>query len=217
MASLEGCIVTLVAFVWLFSIVSLHMWPQSTWIRACIVTLVAFIWLFSTMYFQMSPQITCPREFISTLNVFVWIFFIVCPSHWNCYIIIACVQMNFHKVLIHYRTCFSSPDGCFLLCRNYDWQQIIVRAKIESEFHCLEFTGSTGPGMVYLHFTLRNVPLSCSAKRIQSHIVLDISFYSIFLSKRNFDLAFTWIMWSNIFNFQNWKKKSYFESSISFE
>ena len=35
---------------------SFHMCPLSTWIRACIVTLVAFVWLFSTVHFQMFTQ-----------------------------------------------------------------------------------------------------------------------------------------------------------------
>ena len=61
-ACLNGCKVTLVAFVWLFSTVFFQMRPQWAWIRACIVALVAFIWLFSTVRFQMYPQIACMRR-----------------------------------------------------------------------------------------------------------------------------------------------------------
>ena len=56
---LNICVVTLVAFVQLFSTVRFQMCPQSACIRGCIVTLVAFVWLFSTVCFQMCPQMAC--------------------------------------------------------------------------------------------------------------------------------------------------------------
>ena len=43
-------IVTLFAFVWLFSTVNFQMCPQSTCMNRCKVTLIAFVWLFSTVY-----------------------------------------------------------------------------------------------------------------------------------------------------------------------
>ena len=80
----NGCIITLVAFVWLFSTVRFQMCPQCAWIRACIVALVAFVWLFSDMDFQMSLQVACIRGCIITLVAFVWIFstvhFQMCPQ-----------------------------------------------------------------------------------------------------------------------------------------
>ena len=51
--------------------------PQIAFIRGCIVTLVAFVWLFSTVYFQMFPQIACPRRGIVSLVAFVWFFFFI--------------------------------------------------------------------------------------------------------------------------------------------
>ena len=64
-------IVTLVAFIWLFSTVCCQMSPQTVCPSGCIVTVVAFVWLFSTMGFQMSPQISCPRRGKVTLVAYV--------------------------------------------------------------------------------------------------------------------------------------------------
>ena len=49
-----------------------------TFLGGCIVTLVAFVWLFSTVRSQMSPQIACSRECRNTLVAFVWLFSTVC-------------------------------------------------------------------------------------------------------------------------------------------
>ena len=68
------CIVTLVAFVWLFSTVRFQMSPQMACLRECRVTLLAFVWLFPTVYFQMCPQIACPRGCKVTLVAFVRLF-----------------------------------------------------------------------------------------------------------------------------------------------
>ena len=46
------------------------MFPQIVCLRGCIVTLVAFVGLFSTVYFQMCPQITCPRGCMACLACF---------------------------------------------------------------------------------------------------------------------------------------------------
>ena len=46
------CVLKLPAWDYVFS----YMCPLSTWIRSCIVTLVAFVWLFSTVRFQMFTQ-----------------------------------------------------------------------------------------------------------------------------------------------------------------
>ena len=43
-----------------------------------IVTLIAFIWLFSTVHFQICPQIICIRGCKVTLIAFVWLFSVVC-------------------------------------------------------------------------------------------------------------------------------------------
>ena len=73
-ACIRGCIVTLVAFVWLFTSVCFHMSPQMAFLGGCIVTLFAFVRLFSTVTFQMSPQIVCVRGCKVTLIAFVWLF-----------------------------------------------------------------------------------------------------------------------------------------------
>ena len=69
---LRGCIVTLAAFVWLFSTVHLQMCLQSTCIWGCIITLVAVVWIFPTVRFQVCPQIAFLRECIVTLVAFFW-------------------------------------------------------------------------------------------------------------------------------------------------
>ena len=65
-------IVTLVAFVWLFSTVCFQMCPQTVCLKRGKVALVAFVRLFSTMRFQMCLQIACPRR------VIVWLYSMVC-------------------------------------------------------------------------------------------------------------------------------------------
>ena len=65
-------IITLAAFVGLFSTMRVHMCPQIESMSGCIVALVAFVCLFSTVRFQMCPRIAFPRECIVTLIVFVW-------------------------------------------------------------------------------------------------------------------------------------------------
>ena len=87
MACPRGCIVTLVAFVWLFSTVRFQMCSQTEYMRGCIVTLVAFIWPFSTVSFQMCPQISCMRRDKVALVAFVWFYyFIISVSQGNIYI-----------------------------------------------------------------------------------------------------------------------------------
>ena len=73
-ACIKGCIVALIAFVCLFSTVCFQMFPQSTGMMRCKVALVAFVCLFSNVCFQMSPQNTCMRWCIVTLVAFVWLF-----------------------------------------------------------------------------------------------------------------------------------------------
>ena len=83
-ACIRGCIVTLVAFVWLFSTVRHQMFLQIGCLRGCIITLVAFVWLFSTVRLQMCSQMACLRRCKVTLVAFVWLFstvrFQMCPQ-----------------------------------------------------------------------------------------------------------------------------------------
>ena len=65
-------IVTLVAFVWLFSTVRFQMWTKRSWIRAGIITLVAFVWFVPTVRLQMCPQMACLRGCVITLVAFTW-------------------------------------------------------------------------------------------------------------------------------------------------
>ena len=51
-----------------------QMSTQITCPRGCIITLVAFLCLFSTVHFQICPQIVCLKGFIITLAAFVRLF-----------------------------------------------------------------------------------------------------------------------------------------------
>ena len=59
---------TLVRFL---SAVHYQMCPQMVCINGCIVALAAFVWLFSTVSFQMCPQIACMSRGIIALATFV--------------------------------------------------------------------------------------------------------------------------------------------------
>ena len=70
----------------IFSTVYYQMSFQIACPKGCIVTLVAFVWLFTTVYFQMSPQIACLRGSKLALIALVWFFSImffsnVWPKH----------------------------------------------------------------------------------------------------------------------------------------
>ena len=64
-ACIRRCIVTQVAFVWLFSSVCFHVSLQTACVRCCIITKVAFVCLFSTVHFHMWPQTACPEYTLS--------------------------------------------------------------------------------------------------------------------------------------------------------
>ena len=48
--------------------------PQIAGLCGCIITLVAFVWLFPTVHYQMCLQSVCPRRGKVTLVPFVWLF-----------------------------------------------------------------------------------------------------------------------------------------------
>ena len=73
-ACLRRSIVTLVAFVWVFSTVSFQMSPQIACLRGCKVTLVAFVWLFSAVYFKMTSQAAFHRWCILALVAVIRLF-----------------------------------------------------------------------------------------------------------------------------------------------
>ena len=66
--------VTLVAFVWLFSLSFFKIYPQIACPRRGLITLVTFVWFFTTVNFQMCPQKICPWGRIFTSIAFVWLF-----------------------------------------------------------------------------------------------------------------------------------------------
>ena len=74
MACLRRCIVTLVAFVCLFSTVFLQLSPQMACARRCKIILNVFVWPFSTVHFQMLTQRAWIRASKVTLVAFVWLF-----------------------------------------------------------------------------------------------------------------------------------------------
>ena len=74
MACLRRGIVALVTFVCFFSTVCFHMSHQSACLNGCKVALVTFVFLFSTVCFQMYPQTAFPIGCKVTLAAFVWFF-----------------------------------------------------------------------------------------------------------------------------------------------
>ena len=50
---------SLLSLVWLFFSVCFQMFPQTVWPRTCIITLVAFVWLFSTVRFECQCLLLC--------------------------------------------------------------------------------------------------------------------------------------------------------------
>ena len=70
-ACLGGCIVALVALVWLFSTVCFQMCPQMPRLKGCIVALITFVSFFSTVSYQMCPQMVRIRRYIVALVAFV--------------------------------------------------------------------------------------------------------------------------------------------------
>ena len=115
-----GCIVALVAFVWLFSTVFFQMSPQIDCLRGCIVTLVAFVCLFLTVGFHMFPQIACVIWSIRSLVAFAWFFSAPCHSHWN---LIGCAFtiIPWFKILIHFQLIRSVLSFAILIS---NWKHI---------------------------------------------------------------------------------------------
>ena len=118
MACMRGCILTLIAFVWLFSTVYFQMSPQIVYTIGCVITLIAFVGLFSTVHFQMSPQIACTRGCIITLVAFLWLFTTLC------------FQMDsiIVKILIH---------NFKVSVLGQEWT-----LNVSIQYHCLPGTGS---------------------------------------------------------------------------
>ena len=136
MAYTRRGIVTLVAFVWLFSTVRFQMCPQIACRGRCIVTSVAFVWFFSTVRFQMCPQMTCTRRGIFTLVAFVWFNDIA-----SCYLLDFYIHTLQNKVIIfHFFDC--SCVLCFVQVVASNW------VKFVNDFLSLSVKFS----MAYFHF-----------------------------------------------------------------
>ena len=126
----KGCIVTLVAFVWFVSIVRFQMCPQMACLRRGKVTLVAFVWLFSTVYFQMCPQMARIRRCIVTLVTFVWFNDIArCFLH-DCHI---CILQT--KVIIFKIATVRCVLSKWLLQTESNW------VLVSTNYNCLVFHG----------------------------------------------------------------------------
>ena len=128
---LRRWIITLVAFVWLFSTVRFQMGPQITCPKGCIVTLVAFVWLFSVVHFKMTSQSAFHRGCILTFVAVVWFFsFFICVSQGNIFIdpteVITC------KILIHHHQLWIVVS-CVLSVSNWENEDC---GREESESHC---------------------------------------------------------------------------------
>ena len=106
----RGRIVTLLAFVWLFSTMHLRMCPQNVRIRWCIVTLFAFVWLFSTVYLQMNPQIAWIRWSISTLVALFCQHYIFSSFLQYFYICILKTKVIISKTLFHCHCVFRFAE-----------------------------------------------------------------------------------------------------------
>ena len=121
MACLRRGIVTLVAFVWLFSTVRFQMLPQMACTRRGIVTLVAFLWLFSTVRFQMYPQMAWIRRCIVTLVTFVWFNDIASCFLQDFHICILQTKVIIFKILLHCHCVL-----CFAQMVASNWVKFII-------------------------------------------------------------------------------------------
>ena len=108
-------IVTLIALVWLFSTVRLHMCPQSICPGGCITTLVAFVWFFSTVRFQMCSKIPSVKGCITLHCIaLLWPQNIVCLFHKDFHIYIP-----YNWVIIFKRLFWLIPL-CEFVCALYE-------------------------------------------------------------------------------------------------
>ena len=134
----RGCIVTLVAFVWLFSTVCFHMFPQTICPRGCIVTLVAFVWPLPIVCFQMFLQTAFQRKFqvtlVTSFGIFAFLF------HGELDISLTFIWTILSQVFIHHQ---HTNKWCvlrnvsFKLQTNQDYlaleYKVWIRRKNESE------------------------------------------------------------------------------------
>ena len=114
------CEVTLVAFVLIFPTVRFQMCPQMASLNGCKVTLVAFVWLFSTVRFQMCPQMACIGRCIFTLVACMW------------HDIVSIFRQDFHiwtlqtKVIIFKSLFHCHCVWCFAQMMASNWVRIMI-------------------------------------------------------------------------------------------
>ena len=136
MAWIRGCIITLVAFVWLFSTMHYQMCFQMTSIRGCVFALVAFVLFFYAVCFQMNPQMACIRKCIFTLLAFIWFHAISCRFHKDFHACIIYTFVIIFRNLLHCRLGFAQCNhcnGCFKLKPIQTSEENLELRKIESE------------------------------------------------------------------------------------
>ena len=126
MTCLRGCIITQVAFVWLFSTVRFQMCLQMAWLRWCIITQVAFVRFFSIVRFQMCLQIACVRGGIITQVALFPPLYIDNPF----------AEILLHRILIFKILYHRQGKACPLLRLVWNWENSLVKMlskKKESE------------------------------------------------------------------------------------
>ena len=116
-------IFTLVAFVWLFSIVLFQMCPQMVCPRGCKVTLVAFVCDFSSVCFQMNPWMAWLMGCIVTLVAFMWLNDIVSILLQYFYISILQTKLIIFTILLH---CHCVLCLCQMVDSNWVFQSPII-------------------------------------------------------------------------------------------
>ena len=113
-ACIKGRIITLVAFVWLFSSVCLQVCFQVACLRGYIFALVAFVWLFSSVNLNVCFQVACSRGYILTLAATDWSLSSpsFCHSPGSFYIEVDFCRIIIFKIMIHNFQQASEEKGC---------------------------------------------------------------------------------------------------------
>ena len=130
-----------------------QMCPQITCLRGCIVTLVAFVWLFSTVRFQMSLQIACLRGckvtfFSSSENRHIGC---ICLAFLHCAFsnvssnclpkrsLVALVSFNWLFTIVSFQMCpqIACRRGCIITLVAFVWLFSTVSFQMSPQTACL--------------------------------------------------------------------------------
>ena len=138
------------------------MCPQIARMRRGKVTLVAFVWLISIVCFQMCPQWSWIRAYIPTRAALVQLLFFICRCHWSYHINIIFAQITFLNTWIHYPCVTTVLPGQMLISNcvkiKIDKQNLLMGQKVKVS---LIGTPSNGvktylrPGIYNLKYTKR--------------------------------------------------------------